>query len=70
MIKNAFGSGQRGKDTSRFHPQMILIHDPHFIVKPVNKEIQIREILFEISSHNLTKNVTPEGLNFASIEYN
>jgi hypothetical protein len=70
MINNAIGSGHRGKDASRFHPHITLILDPHFIVKPVNREFQIREILFEISSHNLTKNVTPESLNFASIEYN
>ena len=55
MIKNVFGSDQRDKDASRFHHQIILIPDPHFIVKPVNREFQIREILFEISSHNLTK---------------
>jgi hypothetical protein len=55
MIKNAIGSDQRGKDASRFHPQIILILDPHFIAKPVNRKFQLREILFEISSHNLTK---------------
>jgi hypothetical protein len=49
MIKNAFGSDRRGKDASRFHPQTILILDPQFIVKQVNRKFQIRaEILFEI----------------------
>ena len=55
MIKNVFGSDQRGKDASRFHPQKILIPDPQFIVKPVNRKFQIRRMLFEIFSHNLIK---------------
>jgi hypothetical protein len=67
MIKNAFGSDQRGKDASRFHPQIVLILDPHFIVKPVNRKFQIKEILFEISSDNLTKNVTLESCTFVPL---
>jgi hypothetical protein len=66
MIINVFGIDQRDKISGRFHPRMILIPDLHSTVKPGNRKFQIREVLFEISSHNLTKYVPLKSVGYVS----